>query len=127
MIPYRRDSRKLSVLKGPNRPSALILTGHVALAAAILFSLTGASEPEVIRVRVPAQDVSLFFPAGTELRVMTPAEFNAKVAAAFKGISLQKVDRSARLIRARHQACVRTGILTGRSELILEPSQAGPG
>ncbi|MGO9917505.1 MAG: hypothetical protein ACLQIB_22735 [Isosphaeraceae bacterium] len=127
MILYRRNSRKLSVLKGPNRPSALILTGHVALAAAILVSLTGASEPEVIRVRVPAQDVSLFFPAGTELRVMTPAEFNAKVAAAFKGISLQKVDRSARLIRARHHACVSSGILTGRSELILEPSRAGPG
>ena len=83
--------------------------GRFALVTGILFLLTGDPEPEVIRVRVPAQDVSRFFPAGTELRVMTPAEFDAKVAAAFQGPSFKQVDRSPRLIRARHHAYVSSG------------------
>jgi len=103
------------------------MAGRTALAAGILLFLTGASEPEIIRVRVPAREVSRYFPAGTELRVMTPAEFEAKVAAALKGDSLKEVDRSPRLIRARHRATVRAGVLAGHSELIIEPSRAGPG
>ncbi len=59
--------------------------------------------------------------------MLTPAEFEAKVAAAFKATSLSKVDRPPRLIRARHHASVSSGVLIGRSELILEPSRAGPG
>jgi len=124
---YRRESQKLSVLKGPRGSRVRNIIGRVAWAAGILFFLTGASEPEVVRVRVPAQDVSRYFPAGTELRVMTPADFEAKVAAAFKGLSLKPVDRSPRLIRARHSASVSSGVLTGRSELIIAPSRAGPG
>ncbi len=58
---------------------------------------------------------------------MTAAEFEAKVAAAFKGPAFQPADRVPRLIRARHHASVRSGVLVGRSELIIEPARAGPG
>ena len=126
MILNRRESANHSSFTVLHSPGPGHAARRVALAAAILFFLTGASEPEVIRVRVPAQDVSRWFPAGTELRVMTPAEFEAKVAAALKGSSLKHADRAPRLIRARHHAFVSSGVLVGRSELIIEPSPAGP-
>ena len=39
----------------------------LALAGLWLLTLAGASDPEIVRVRVPAKEVSRWFPAGTEL------------------------------------------------------------
>jgi hypothetical protein len=127
MILHRRGARTQPVLKGQGSPALRTIGAPVALAIGSLFLLTGASEPEVIRVRLPAQDISRLFPAGTELRVMTAADFEAKVAAAFQGQSSTLLDRSPRLIRARHQARVSSGVLTGTSDLVIEPARAGPG
>jgi hypothetical protein len=101
--------------------------GRIVWAAATLIFLTGASEPEVVRVRVPAPDVSRYFPPGTELRVMTAADFEAKVAAALAAPSIQPARGMPRLIRARHRAWVSSGILTGTSELVIETARAGAG
>ena len=56
----------------------------VALMAVTL--LAGAGGPEIIRARAPANDVSKWFPAGTELRVMAANEFESLVARANAGI-----------------------------------------
>ncbi len=61
MILCQRKSQNSSILARPTGPNAQNIMGRVAFAAGILFSLTGASEPEVVRVRVPVQDVSRFF------------------------------------------------------------------
>ena len=48
--------------------------------------LAGAGDPEIIRVTVPAKEVSKWFPAGTELRVMPAKEFDSLVAGAKEGL-----------------------------------------
>jgi hypothetical protein len=126
MIFHARETR-VHASFSPQGPVGPNLVGRIGLLSGILVLLTGASEPEVIRLRVPAHEISRVFPAGTELKVMTPADFEAKVAAALKGLSSQEVDWPPRLIRARHRAYVKSGVLVGRSELIIEPSRAGPG
>ncbi len=47
----------------------------------------GASDPEIVRARVPARNISRWFPAGTELRVMPAEEFESLVARATKGLA----------------------------------------
>ena len=50
--------------------------------------------PEVVRVRVPAKDVTRYFPPGTGLRVLSPREFESRVEAATRapaGIRAQAV------------------------------------
>ena len=108
---------------GPGRARVL---GPLVLLLLSLVMSSSASEPEIVRVRVPAKDVSQWFPAGTELRVMPAEQFDALVRRAVKGASLQRAAQPPRLIRARHQARWDSGVLSGRSELVIEASSSGP-
>ena len=63
-----------------------------------------ASEPEIIRVWLPAEQTSKCFPPGTELRVMPADEFESLVVRATAGSSRQNAPEAPRLIRARHHA-----------------------
>jgi hypothetical protein len=45
----------------------------------------GAGPPEVVRIRVPSDQVSRWFPPGTELRGLAAAEFDVLVQAAQAG------------------------------------------
>ncbi len=92
----------------------------------LLPLLTGASDPEIIRARVPANDVSRWFPAGTELRVMPAKQFDALVEDAIDGSSRARSAHPPRLIRARHQARWGSGVLAGHSELVVEAASSGP-
>ena len=77
-------------------------------------------------MRVPAKDVSKWFPAGTELRVMPANEFESLVAGANEGLVRQRAAEPPRLIRARHHARLSSGVLSGRSELVIEAARSGP-
>jgi hypothetical protein len=94
----------------------------------VSFSLAisaGAAEPEIVRLRVPAQDVSRWFPAGTELRVLPAERFDALVRAAMKGIARQQAAQPTRLVRARHHARWKAGVLSGRTELVIDAASTG--
>jgi hypothetical protein len=95
------------------------------LAAIAGLLLAAAAGPEVIRVRVPASDISKWFRPGTNLRVLTPKEFESKVEAAFKMHPGSSSSEAPRLIRARHQARWKQGILSGRTELVLRAGKGG--
>ena len=95
-------------------------------ASLMLIVLTGASDPEIIRVRVPAKEISKCFPAGTNLRVMSVERFNSLVDAAIKGSSGKRTTRSPRLIRARHHARWNGEVLAGHTELVIEAAGSGP-
>jgi hypothetical protein len=88
--------------------------------------LGGANDPEIIAVRVPAKDVSKFFPAGSELRVMPVEKFNSLVADATKSSGRRQAAEPPRLLRARHTARLQSGMLVGQSEFVIEASQNGP-
>ncbi len=76
--------------------------------------------------RVPAREVSKWFPAGTELRVMPAKDFESLVAGASEGSVRRRVADPPRLIRARHRARLSAGVLSGRSELVIEAAKSGP-
>jgi hypothetical protein len=99
-----------------------------SLLAADLVLLSGAAMagPEVVRVRVPAKDVTKIFPPGTELRLLTPQEFDTRIEAARREPAGGRSAFAPRLIRARHRARWDSGLLRGRSELIVEAGPAGP-
>jgi hypothetical protein len=101
-----------------------------AVALALWFSafahVAAASEPEIIWVRLPVEQVSKYFPPGTELRVMPADEFESLVLRATAGASRQKAPEAPRLVRARHQARWSSGVLSGHSELMIESSPNGP-
>jgi len=111
---------------GSSGPGRAKLLGRVALLVLSLVISAGASEPEIVRVRVPAKDVSKWFPAGTELRVMPAEQFDPLVQGAIKGSSRQRAAQPPHLIRARHHARWDSGVLSGRSELVIEASSSGP-
>ena len=96
----------------------------VALAAVAL--LAGAGDPEIKRVLVPAKAVSKFFPAGTELRIMPAKDFESLVAGATEGLVRRRAAVPPRLIRARHRARFSSGVVSGRSELVIEAARSGP-
>ena len=70
----------------------------LVLASAIVILVTGASEPEVIRVRVPAREISKYFPPKTDLKVMSPDRFNSLVDSATRGWAGRANSRVPRLI-----------------------------
>jgi hypothetical protein len=98
----------------------------LVLAAWAFLFLTGASDPDVLRVRVPAADVGRWFPTGTDVRVMPPSDFESLVRAAARGSSLRQRGEPPHLIRAHHSARFGSGVLSGRSEFVFEPSKIGP-
>ena len=100
------------------------------VALLVLFSafapLAHASGPEIRRVYAPANQISKWFPPGTELRVMPADEFESLVKRANAGSSRQTTPEAPRLIRARHQARWSAGFLTGQTELIIGSDPGGP-
>jgi hypothetical protein len=100
------------------RPSAWAVCASLFLA--------GASDPEIIRVRAPANDLARWVPPGTEVRVMPPAQFESLARATQQNARLAQLDQAPRLIRARHAARFGKGVLSGRSEFVFERSQTGP-
>ena len=102
------------------RPGAWLLTG---LAAVLL---AGAAPLEVVRVRLPVDQVPALFPPGTELRGLSLKELDALTAAARAGAERAARSAAPRLLRARHFARWDAGVLIGRSELDVEPAEAGP-
>ena len=89
------------------------------------FTVVSAAEPEIIRVRVPAKDLSKWFPPGTELRILSPQEFDARVSDAGRARSDGDGLRSPRLVRARHYARWQAGILSGRTDLVIDAPRSG--
>ena len=94
-----------------------------ALLAAFLLS-TGAAPPEVVRVHIPAGQVTTWFPAGTELRMLSAGQFDSLLERARRGAKGTAL-APPRLIRAHHHARWGEGMLTGSSELIVEVQPAG--
>ena len=111
-----------------NSSARLGRTLAVALALwfSVLVQVAPASEPEIIWVRLPAEQTSKYFPPGTELRVMPADEFETLVERAAAGSSRQKAREAPRLIRARHQARWSSGVLNGQTELVIESGPSGP-
>ena len=100
--------------------------GWMLLTSLMLILLTGASDPEIVGIPVPAKEISKYLPAGTELKVMSPDRFNSLVIAAIKGSASKRITRSPRLIRAHHHARWNAGVLSGRTELVIEAAGSGP-
>ncbi len=116
----------------PFRHLSIRATRRQALAwlmAAVAFTVqpgtTPASEPEIVRARVPAGSVSRWFPAGTELRVMPAREFEALVERATNGLARQRGLEPPRLIRASHRARLENGALVGQSRLVIGAASSG--
>jgi hypothetical protein len=110
------------------RRTKIILGSSLVLLAALTL---GAGPPEVVGVRVPSDQVSQWFPTGTELRGLAADEFEGLMKAACAGYERQRVIAPPRLLRARHSARwdEARGLLVGRTELVVEPSSSpsGPG
>ncbi|HEX8202070.1 MAG TPA: hypothetical protein VF590_16465, partial [Isosphaeraceae bacterium] len=94
---------------------------------ALLPVLFGAGFPKVVRVRVPTEAVSTYFPPGTQMRGLAREEFEALVAAAREGHARRQRDGGPRLIRARHAVRWEAGRLLGRSELLVEAGGGAAG
>jgi hypothetical protein len=110
----------------PDGPYGAGPLGGIALLSLCLVISAGAGEPEIVRLRVPAKDVSRWFPAGTELRILPVEQFDSLVRAASKAASRQRAAQPPRLIRARHRARWNAGVLSGRTELVIEAASSGP-
>ena len=63
------------------------------------------------------------FPAGAELRGMSAEEFDALVDQARSGVERMNRLTAPRLLQAQHFARWDAGLLSGRSELVIEPSE----
>ncbi len=99
------------VAAGPSLALALVLLA--------LSPPAFASEPEIVRVRVPATQTSKWFPGGTELRVMPAEQFESLVNSATEGSIRERAARPPLLIRARHPTTGPVGVLTGQTELVI--------
>ena len=126
MIHFPRESPVMNRLIGILGAPRARVAGSGAVALMVITLLAGAGGPEIIRARVPAKDVSKWFPAGTELRVMAAKDFDALVAGANAGLVRRASAAPPRLIRARHHARFSSGALSGRSELVIEAARSGP-
>ncbi|HZW32480.1 MAG TPA: hypothetical protein VFF52_17330, partial [Isosphaeraceae bacterium] len=122
--PISSDQRHLQ--EPGDRRRAWPRCGLLLLAGFATVGLTAAADPEIIRLRVPAQDVSRWFPPGTELRRLSADEFDALVAAMGREQARRRSDLPPRLISARHRARWDSGMLTGRTELVFAARAAGP-
>ena len=103
-------------LRGQCRAAGQPLKQIVA-ALTVLLATGGAAPPEVIRVHVPSAQAPGWFPAGTQLRMMTPGRFETLLDSAYRETDSARKRSPARLIRARHHARWNAGVFTGESHL----------
>jgi hypothetical protein len=97
------------------------------LAVLLLASSSRSAPPEVIRVHVPTSGVATWFPAGTPLRIVTPEQLDALLDAATRASARVDEVVHPRLIRARHHARLKAGVLVGSSRLTVMASASGQG
>ena len=116
------------------RASVLVHSGRFRTVQAVFlvlsFSALGqamaASDPEIVRVQVPAGNISRLFPPGTELRIMKAEAFETLVKRSNETLERRLSAEPARLVRARHHARWDGGVLTGETDLVIARSVAGP-
>src|SRR5689334_4213414 len=107
----RRDPARIHLCR-----SGLPRAGAVAILSLAMLAL-GADPPEVVRLRVPADRVTRSFPPGSALRRMPLEDFDTLAAAAEAGARAAVAESGMpRVLRARHEALWRDGVLSGRSE-----------
>jgi hypothetical protein len=92
----------------------------------VLVVLLAAAPPEVVRVHVPASQVTTWFPAGTPLRIMAVNEFELLREAATGGLRTHREETLPRLVRAHHRLRWNSGRLAGHSELVAVVPGSGP-
>ena len=80
--------------------------------------------PEVLRVRVPSDRASAYFPPGAAIRTLTPDRFETLVAGAKPETKSPNFIGPRRPIRVEHEARWESGMLAGRSRISL-PSTVG--
>jgi hypothetical protein len=97
----------------------------VALGAVLLAVSLAAQAPQVVRVRVPANDVEKWFPKGTELISRPRDDFEALVQKAERASGARSV-AGVRLLHAAHRVRWDGGVLTGRSTLTIRRDTAAP-
>src|SRR5689334_4175995 len=86
------------------RGAAVGMAVMPAFVLLLLLPLTlpaSAGPPEVVRVRIPAAKVSGWFPAGTELRMMSVEGFDSLLESARRGADGLGAGGPPRLVRAR--------------------------
>jgi hypothetical protein len=116
------------------RASVLVHSGRFRTVQAVFLVLsfwalgqaTAASEPEIVRVQVPAGNASRLFPPGTELRILKAEAFESLVKRSSEAIDRRLSAEPARLVRARHRARWDGSVLTGETDLVIARSLAGP-
>ncbi len=101
-------------------------TFRLLVSAFVLMAGAAMAGSDVVRVPIPAKDVTKIFPPGTELRILSAREFESQVEAAHKRSIAERPAAAPRLIRARHRARWDSGLLRGRSELVIGAVPAGP-
>jgi hypothetical protein len=126
MIPFFLGSITMSSRTQRSCRDRTRLRGPLAVSWLVLLILSGASDPEIVRVQVPAKEVSKWFPAGTELRFIPSEKFDSLVEGANRGSSRQRALEPPRLIRARHRARWGSGVLSGSTELVIEAASTRP-
>jgi hypothetical protein len=109
----------------PRRLTRLLLVGLGMIVPAGAGAAGEETLPKVVRASIPTRRVADFFPAGAQLRLMAPREFDGLVRAAEERSRGPDSGRP-RLIRARHSARFGEGLLTGKSELVVSNASRRP-
>jgi len=99
--------------------------GAVAALGAVVSGLA-AAPPEVVRVRVPSQRVSSYFPPKTTLRTLSGDQFEALVADASANARGPEPADARRPVRVEHSARWVDGTLVGRSRVTLPSTLDDP-
>src|SRR5260370_8992193 len=86
----------------PKTRRAPLLARVAAATAFALFGsgLVAAGPPEIVRVRVPSEQVPKWFPPGSELRGLHLEEFEALVKKAQPNLGRAEAGQDAKLLRA---------------------------
>lgn len=81
-------------------------------------------ESDIRRVRVPANRAGGLFPPGTDVTSLPAKDFDELARRAHEGRRRrERAERGPRLVRARHFAVWRNGVLIGRSEFTVDRSE----
>src|SRR5262249_53365238 len=125
MIPYFFGLTNASRGSKRGRRSSGGVPGLGALLSLLVVVAAGGAEPEIVRLRVPGRDVSRWFPAGTELRLLPAEQFESLIRSAINGVSRRSRGQERRLVRVELQPRRTAGVLAGQSGRVIE-AWAGP-